>query len=106
MVNWSAQDVTEDMFTSQFLSGQYAGLVLYADTKVEAAEEPVTVCFVFQDENGNLIRISVSQVIWAELWNGNGCAIDLPWMPEEPGQYLVSLYWNGQLVGKWAFSLT
>jgi hypothetical protein len=67
--------------------------------------EAVTILFVLRDTDGTLLHYGHIQVNWTDLWNGTLCQLDIPWLPEESGEYSVCLYFNAQIVTELTFSL-
>ena len=103
--NWTAEDITEDMYTTKFLPEQSMVLVLTAQTTPEATENTMKVRFVFLDNDGNLISVIVEEISLDEAWSENTCVLRIPQQPEAIGEYLLDIYVNGQYLGQWAFSV-
>ena len=104
--NWSAAEIPEDQFVNAYTRGQKIGLVLRSDFEPEMSLEAVTILFVLRDTDGTLLHYGHIQVNWTDLWNGTLCQLDIPWLPEESGEYSVCLYFNGQIVTELTFSLS
>ena len=104
--NWSATEIPEDQFVNAYTHGQKIGLVLRSDFEPEMSLEAVTILFVLRDTDGTLLYYGHIQVNWTDLWDDTLCQLDIPWLPEESGEYSVCLYFNAQIVTELTFSLS
>ena len=103
--NWTAQDVTTEHYISEFHDQQQMGLVILAGILPDLTEEYAHLRFVFHDAEGNWVWVEDVSVLTETLWNYSSMAMDIPWMPETPGQYQVCIYVDGQMLAVFTFSL-
>ena len=103
---WTAGEVPPSQYTTIYAAGQAIGLVIQCDAEPEMAEETVRICFVFHDANGKLLYVAEIEVLWNSLWVNNGCALDLPWLPEDPGEYKVCVFFDDREITELAFSVS
>ena len=67
--------------------------------------------YVFRDGSGNVIPDLITQETrdWYTMWLNDDyhyCELDLSAVPTEPGDYTLSLYFNGDAVMVINFSIT
>ena len=108
--NWSYKDITKDVYTSTFHSGDKMSVILFAGANFYIPDDPMNVLFVIRDGEGNVISELISQLEtdWKDLWLNTDyhyCELDLPKAPTEPGTYSLSLYFNGLAVTVTTFSI-
>lgn len=104
--NWNAEEVPEEQFVSVFAPGQKIGLVLRCDKEPDIAEEMLVVRFVFYNSDGTLLYVIEERLLWSDIWAGSICGLDVPWLPEEAGEYRVCIYFAGQYVTELTFSVS
>lgn len=101
--DWTIESVGDDAITDTFQSGDSISVVLKANDKFYLPEMDIEVMYVIRDDEGNVLSpyISDETVDWKELWyddsyqNGE---LTIPKIPEEPGEYSVSIYFNNLAV--------
>lgn len=103
--NWTAADVSDDLYASVFSALQQAGLVLHTENLPDEVSETINVQLVIRDAFGNLIAVTNLCLQWDILWIDGSCALDLPSLPTECGEYTVSVYFGGKRMGQWTFSV-
>jgi len=109
--NWSYKDITKNDYTSQFASGDKISLILHAGCNFYIPEDEVRLMYVFRNGEGNVIPelITHDQRIWKAMWINDDyhyCELDLSAVPTQPGDYSLSLYFNGDAVMVITFSIT
>lgn len=102
---WSHNDLSESDYTTSFRIGENAGYVVFLNRMYDVSYETITSAFVIQDENEQIISISSTEKAWTDMWYKNYCELDIPSLPEVPGNYTISVYFNGQFAVKQAFSI-
>lgn len=96
---WTAESVGADAFTDTFQPGDNISIVLTADDNFYLPEMDIEIMYVIRDSNGNVLSEYVSHETrdWKDIWydddyhNGE---LTIPEVPEEPGEYSVSVYFN------------
>jgi len=109
--DWTIETVGEDAFTDTFQAGDSISLVLTANDNFYLPEMDISVLYVIRDGNGNVLSQYISSETrdWKALWydddyhNGE---LDIPKVPEEPGDYSLSLYFDHQAVTAINFTIT
>lgn len=109
--DWTIESIGDDAITDTFQSGDSISVVLKANDKFYLPEMEIDVMYVIRDGEGNVLSpyISDETVDWKELWyddsyqNGE---LTIPKVPEEPGDYSVSIYFNNLAVTVVSFTIT
>ena len=108
---WTIDAVGTDAYTDTFLSGESISIVLTASDNFYLPEMDISVMYVIRDGNGNVLSKYISQETrdWKALWyegdyhNGE---LTIPEVPEEPGNYSVSVYFNNLAVTATNFTIS
>lgn len=103
--NWIWSDVREDEYKNRFTLAENAAFVIWSDTDVEAYTEVLQIKYVLRDSEGNLLNVSSATADWSTLWADNYCTLTLPYIPAEPGDFTLWIYFNGQVAHIQAFSM-
>jgi len=109
--DWNYQDITKEDYTQQFTSGDKISLVLHASCNFYIPEDEIRLMYVFRDGQGNVLPDLTIQETrdWYTMWLNEDyhyCELDLSAVPTEPGDYTLSLYFNGDAVMVINFSIT
>ena len=108
---WTIESIGDDAITDTFQAGDSISVVLKADDKFYLPEMDIDVMYVIRDGEGNVLSAltSTETVDWKALWyddsyqNGE---LTIPQVPEEPGNYSVSIYFNNLAVTVVSFVIT
>ena len=109
--NWTIESIGEEAITDTFQSGDSISVVLKTDDKFYLPEMDIDVMYVIRDGEGNVLSAltSTETVDWKALWyddsyqNGE---LTIPKVPQEPGNYSVSIYFNNLAVTVVSFEIT
>ena len=109
--NWSYKDITKEDYTNQFVSGEKISLILHAGCNFYIPEEETRLMYVFRDGQGNVIPELLLRETrdWKSMWINDDyhfCEFDLAKIPTEPGNYSLSLYFNGYAIMVITFTIT
>ena len=107
---WRWFDLFETDFTTTFAIEDKASLILTMDERYDDSDDEINTLFVIRDAQGNIVSISQGRTRqWDSMWsryNGmNGTELDIPSMPQSPGEYTVDIYFNNALVTTQTFSI-
>ena len=108
--NWDKGDVSKDDYTEQFKVGESISVLLYCSSRFYIPEDSISVMFVIRDAEGNVDAKLISNVEddWHDLWinyNSQYGELDIPAVPTQPGDYSLSIYFNGMFVVSAPFSI-
>lgn len=109
--DWTIDSIGTDAYTDTFLPGESISIVLTASDNFYLPEMDISVMYVIRDGNGSVLSQYISQETrdWKALWyeadyhNGE---LTIPDIPEEPGNYSVSVYFNNLAVTATNFTIS
>ena len=110
--NWNHKDVYTSDFTTTFRSGDSISMMLYYMVNYYIYHEDITILYVIRDAEGKVVSdlISIENKDWNDdMWNGpdyHYCCLNIPKVPTEPGEYTLSLYFDGMAITVVNFSVT
>lgn len=109
--NWSYKDVSKDDFTSTFAVGSGISVLLQATKDFLVPDWDVNVLYVIRDGNSNVVTELIGQetINWRDMWVNTDyhyCELDLPKVPETPGNYSLALYFNGDAIMTITFTVS
>lgn len=107
---WTAETISQDLYTSQFQSGDSISVVLKTTDAFLLPKDVTPILYVIRDADGNVLSKYVAEenVIWEDLWypdNYHNCELTLPKIPSEPGAYNVTIYFNYYLMASADFTI-
>lgn len=70
-----------------------------------SSEDSILILFVTRDSDGNVIFNSNTTLKWKNLWTSRQCILAIPYTPDEPGEYSIDIYFNGQLITKQPYTI-
>lgn len=104
--DWSWSDVKKEDYTTQFTVGESASFVVRMDKEYDTSNDVVENLFVVRDANGIPVSVTSYSGTWTSMWYKNYCEMDLPVLPQVPGDYTVEIYFNSMYVTTQAFTVT
>lgn len=97
--DWHWYNMYENDFTNTFKVGDKASFVLRLDTNYHDDQDNIETLFVIRDADGKVVSaVSGRTRIWVAMWNERYSELDMPSMPQKPGDYTVDIYFNNALV--------
>ena len=96
--NWGEGDLKRSDYTDTFKAGEKASFLLKASRTYNPEPDPVDVMYVIHDSEGKLVSCSIVKQIWRNMWYKRVCELDVPALPEVPGDYQITFYFNGMTV--------
>ena len=110
--NWNHNDVYSGNYTTTFCSGDSISMLLYYISDFYLYHEDITIMYVIRDAQGKVVSdlISMENKDWNnDMWNGPNyhyCCLNIPKAPTEPGEYTLSLYFDGGAITTVSFTVT
>ncbi len=101
--NWEHKDITN--FTHIFALGQKASFKVVVNKVYDTSPDQITTMFVIRDSEGNLISKDCTVSSWTAMWYQRRCELDVPQLPQVPGNYTMEIYFNGCIVHNQQFSI-
>lgn len=102
---WSWSNLSDSDITSTFAVGERIGILGQLHGKYGVSKDIITAMFVIKDAEGHLICYSSAAETWDEMWELSYAEIDIPQIPAEPGEYTVTMYFNGLYVTQKSFTI-
>lgn len=104
--DWNRKDVKKSDYTNTFTVGDNAAFVVYVPSKYSTAKVSIGILYIIRDENGNMINYSTTTRSWRDMWKNRYCELNIPLLPESPGNYKIEVYFNGGSVHSQEFIMT
>ena len=92
------KDIPEDSFRSIFMAMEKAGILITLPEQPESSKNTVNIQLVLHSDDGAFLRTDSIQLTWNKLWKDGHCCLQLPYMPETSGSYILTLYFDGQFL--------
>lgn len=102
---WYWSSLTDSDMTSTYTSGQQIGILGQLHGKYGVSNDTITAMFVIRNTEGNLVCYSSYDRTWNDMWELSYAEIDIPQIPTEPGEYTVTMYFNGLYVTQKSFTI-
>ena len=103
--NWNRFHLSASDYTTSFRVNEKASFLVRARRSYGYSEDPITSMYVIRDMEGNLVCVSSATRKWSDLWYLSYCELNVPKIPAQAGNYILELYWNGQLAHTTNFSV-
>ena len=103
--NWDRYDVPDEDYTTSFEVGSSASFVMHVTREYAASNDEIITLFVIRDREGKIISNATESRTWTEMWYRSYGKLTLPFLPEEPGDYTVWVYFNGTAVTNRSFEV-
>ena len=103
--DWHWNEVQEDDFRTMFTNGETAGFVVWCSGELQDVAETVMFSFVIRDAQDKLISFSSTEAIWNTMWDQGFYELNIPKIPQAPGEYSVMICLNGQFLATQIFQI-
>ena len=103
--NWSYTNVPDKDYTDTFKVGTKAAFVARLRNKYNVSSDVITTMYVIRDESGKLISSETSAQTWTSMWYKYYGELDIPSIPDVPGNYTIEVYFNGTWVHEQSFKV-
>ena len=107
---WTYRNVSKDDFTNSFSVGTPVSILLQAHKEFSFPRDEVNILYVIRDSSSNVVSELISQesFSWWDMWvdtDHHYCELNLPAIPETPGNYTLALYFNGYAIMTYEFTI-
>lgn len=104
---WDEYDVSSEDYTTTFSVGEKASFLLNCShIDYSATAEPVYIALIIRDADGNPVStFSETRRWYGETWQNATSTIDIPALPSTPGEYSISVYYDGDIVFTQEFTM-
>ncbi len=102
---WDRYDLKKSDYTTSFEIDQKASFLIQLKGSYTKSSKKIAILFVIRDANGNIVNSSTATEVWKSMWTNKYCELDIPEMPKAPGEYTISVYFNGGLANEQSFTI-
>lgn len=108
---WHFETVEESQFTNSFSVGDSASMVMETTEDLYLPGSKIQGLFVFRNSFGSILpeMIFEETYTWKTIWDAEDKKtgeLDIPQLPDAPGEYVVEFYLNGNFVAKFEIIIT
>ena len=96
--NWDRYNVPSKDYTTSFKVGTSASFVMRLTRGNTTSNDQIVTMYVIRNSEGKIISNATESRTWKSMWYRNYGKLTLPFMPDQPGAYTVSIYFNGTTV--------
>ncbi len=104
--NWDRFDLALSDFTTTYSAGQKASFLVEHVGSYGVSGDPYAIVLAIRDSAGTLLDVHTVNTTWSDMWNRGYSELDIPELPQEPGNYHIDIYFNGSLAGQTDFTIT
>ena len=105
VADWDRYDLSEDDYTTVFAVGDKASYLVYLSKEYNISYDEIVTLFVIRDEAGKIVSANTQTRLWIDMWYRGYCELDLPALPETPGEYTVDIFFNSMAVTTQSFTI-
>lgn len=102
---WTQADVPAADYVNIFVPGEKASFAISVGCVYGISEEEIRTLAVIRDENGNVVDTFSVARSWSSMWYKNFGKLDLPSLPQTPGNYTIEVYFNEAIVTTQSFTI-
>jgi hypothetical protein len=102
---WALADVPATDYINTFVPDEKASFAITIGKVYGISEEEVRTLAVIRDENGNVVDTFSVARSWSSMWYKNFGKLDLPSLPQAPGNYTIEVYFNEAIVTTQSFTI-
>ena len=95
---WNRYDVPASDYRTTFTAGENASFLIHVNSEYDTSSDEITALFVIRNKDGQVVSALTSTETWTRMWYRNYCELDIPELPQSPGSYSISVYFNNQFV--------
>ncbi len=104
--DWDYYDLSGSDYTNTFQVGEKASFLLTVYSYYNYDSTNIVTMFVIRDAQGKLVSYDTSVRPFREMWYNSRCELDIPNMPATPGEYTISVYFDGAKAFDDTFTVT
>lgn len=102
---WTRYDLSDSDFTTEFEVGEEVSLLVKLSRRYAVYDDDITSLYVIRDETGKVVTYSHYTRTWDEMWYQYYCEMNVPKVPTTPGNYTMTIYYNGLYTGTVDFTI-
>ena len=102
---WDRYDLSSSDYTSQFSVDEKASFLVRLRQEYDVSDDDILILYVIKDNSDNIVGIETDGGSWTSLWYRNYGEFDIPSLPNTPGVYSISVYFNGCITHTQEFTI-
>lgn len=103
--DWTQYDVPAADYTTTFAVGSNASFAVYLNHEYNTSPDIIVTLFVIRDAEGKIVSTATQSRTWTSMWYRGFGRINIPALPQAPGNYTVEIYFNGTSVTSQQFTM-
>lgn len=103
--DWNRYYLDDSDYTTSFALDEKASFLVRIHSEYDTSWDEITAMYVIRDAEGNIVSTDTEVSYWTYMWYRNYGEFDIPSLPATPGDYSISVYFNGALAGKTDFTV-
>ncbi len=98
VADWDRHDLADEDYTDTFAVGTKASVLLRSNRTYARSDDMINIMFIIRDAEGKLVSYNSLRQTWSNLWYRYNCELDIPAIPDAPGDYTLDVCFNGSVV--------
>lgn len=103
--DWNRYYLDDSDYTTSFAVNEKASFLVRIRSEYDTSWDEITTLYVIRDADGNIVSTETEVSYWTYMWYRNYGEFDIPILPSIPGDYSISVYFNGSLAGETSFTI-
>lgn len=103
--NWDRHDLSSGDYIVTFNPGEKISFLVRMRKVYDTVGGDITILYVIRDSEGKLVHASPENTTWTDMWDYYYCELDIPYTPGTPGEYNVTVYFNGYFAKSIGFTI-
>lgn len=104
--DWDIYYLDDEDLSTTFKAGDSASFAVTLEKTYERSWDDIVTHVVIRDSSGRVMAVSTTESAWREMWYYGEGSLDLPALPEVPGEYTAYVYFNGAYAASQTFTIT
>lgn len=103
--NWDRNDLSSGDYVTTFAANEKMSFLVRMRKVYETIGGDIAIVYVVRDSEGKLVNVSSQATTWTDMWDYYYCELDIPYTPGTPGEYNITVYFNGSFVKSIDFTI-
>ena len=105
VADWNKNVISTSDFTDIFRAGENASFLAHINKAYAASDNEILITYAIRNSEGKVVRHATECAKWSELWDDGYGTFDLPALPDKPGEYEVTVYFNYEIAHRKQFKV-
>ena len=101
--DWTWRNVRT--YKDTFKIGETAAFVMRLGRTYNTSPDMITIMYVIRDKNNFIVDMSYTSQTWTSMWYQSYGELEVPSIPQIPGNYTMDIYFNGSFVHNQNFTV-